>query len=217
MKTLSALVIIIVVFNLTGLKAQTEQGKFLVGVSSTLSITGIGGELMSIGYSTSKYKSDAAGFEEPEPDKTTGINMSPKLGYFLIDNLVVYLDLNVTYSSEKDGEDEDKWITTLISAGPYARYYIPANNVSIFLEAGGAFGSYNSKYKPETGDSDEYKTGIMNYGGGIGIAAPLGEKVTLDVLAGYNSLTFKDKEDNEDNDRSVYGTFGIKLGFTILL
>ncbi|UCH14680.1 MAG: outer membrane beta-barrel protein [Bacteroidales bacterium] len=218
MKTLSVLIIIIVAFNLKGLKAQTEQGKFLVGVSSTLNIAGIrGGELMSLGFTSSKYKSDAAGFEEREPYKTTGINMSPKVGYFLIDNLVFYLDLNVTYSSGKDGEDEDKWITTIFCAGPYARYYIPANNVSIFLEAGGAFGSYKDKYEPATGDSDVDKTAIMNFGGGLGIAAPLGERITLDVLAGYNSLTFKDKEDNEDNNRYVSGTFGIKLGFTILL
>lgn len=217
MKTLYALIIILVVFNLTGLKAQTEQGKILIGVSSTLSMVGMGTDFMFVGLTTEKYKSDAAGFEESEPDKTTRINMSPKLGYFFIDNLVVYLDLNVSYSNQKDGEDEDIWTTTLFSAGPYARYYIPANNVSIILEAGGAFGFFNYKYKPETGDSNEIKTGITNFGGGIGIAAPIGEKVTLDILAGYNSLTLKVKEDNEDNDRSVNGNFGIKLGFTILL
>ena len=57
----------------------------------------------------------------------------------------------------------------------------------------------------------------MSFGGGIGLAAPLGEKVTFDIMAGYDSLTVKDKEDNDDNYRTVIGTLGLKIGFTILL
>ena len=57
----------------------------------------------------------------------------------------------------------------------------------------------------------------MNYGGGIGLAVPLGERVMVDVLAGYNSTTIKDREDNADNERRVMGTLGLNIGFVILL
>ena len=57
----------------------------------------------------------------------------------------------------------------------------------------------------------------MSFGGGIGMAAPVSDRITFDVLVGYNSLTYKDKDDNDDNDRTVIGTFGIKLGFIIFL
>jgi hypothetical protein len=49
------------------------------------------------------------------------------------------------------------------------------------------------------------------------MAVPVGNHVTFDVLAGYNSLTLKSKENNDDNDRIVFGTLGIKLGIIVLL
>ena len=35
----------------------------------------------------------ADGFEESDPDKTTGINFLPKVGYFVADNLAVGLEI----------------------------------------------------------------------------------------------------------------------------
>tara|TARA_B100001057_G_scaffold431671_1_gene459316 strand:+ start:395 stop:637 length:243 start_codon:yes stop_codon:yes gene_type:complete len=78
----------------------------------------------------------------------------------------------------------------------------------------------NSKYdysEDSNWEDDEYKSSVMLIGGGIGLASPLGENVMLDILAGYNSLTLKDKEENDDNDRIVIGTLGLKIGLTILL
>jgi hypothetical protein len=220
MKKVTLLAVVLITISSGFLKAQTNQGKVFLGVSSTLSLAGTGSDLMNLGYSSVKYKSDADGFEESDPDKMTNINLLPKVGYFVADNLVVGLDLNIALSSEKDGEDDDKYSQTLLSAGPFIRYYLPTSNVRPFFEFNGAFGAINSKfdYSDNTNwEDDEYKSSVMSIGGGIGLAAPLGERVMFDVLAGYNSLTVKDKEDNDDNDRTVIGTLGLKLGFTILL
>jgi hypothetical protein len=202
------------------LNAQTNQGKVLVGVSSTFSLIGTSTDLMNLGYSSMNFKSDADGFKESDPDKMTNINLLPKVGYFVVDNLALGLDVNIALSSTKYGEDSNKYSQTLLSAGPFVRYYIPSSKVLPFIEINSSFGAINMKYDYNDNsirEDVEDKISIMSIGGGVGLAAPLGERVTFDVLAGYNSLSLKDKEDNEDNDRWVIGTLGLKVGFTIFL
>ena len=213
MKTLTLISVFVLTIGTGLLNAQTSQGSVLIGVSSTLSLAGSGSDLMGLGFSSIKYKSDIDGFENSDSDKMTSINLQPKIGYFVNDNLALGLDLNIALSSEKNGEDGDKYSQTLLGAGPFVRYYIPKSKVSPFIEISGSFGSLKDKYNSEDG----FKSSITSIGGGVGLAAPLGEKVLLDILAGYNTLTVKDKEDNEDNFRSVIGTLGLKIGFTILL
>ena len=218
MKKITILAISLVAINFGLLKAQTNQGKVLLGVSSSLSLAGTGSDLMNLGYSTVKYKSDADGFEESDPDKMTSINLLPKVGYFVADNFAIGLDLNIALSSNKHGEDNYKSSQTLLSVGPFVRYYIPTSKVLPYFEISGSFGAINDKYSDNSnGEDEEYKSSVMSIGGGIGLAAPLGERVTFDVLAGYNSLTVKNKEGNDDNDRTVIGTLGLKIGFTIML
>mgnify|MGYP006286550753 CR=1 FL=1 len=220
MKKITILAISLITINFGLLQAQTNQGKVLLGVSSTLSLAGTGSDLMNLGYSSVKYKSDADGFEESVPDKMTSINLLPKVGYFVADNFAIGLVLNIALSSTKNGEDNDKYSQTLLSVGPFVRYYIPTSKVLPYFEISGSFGAINNKYDYSDNsnwEDDEYKSSVMSIGGGVGLAAPLGERVTFDVLAGYNSLTVKGKEDNDDNDRTVIGTIGLKIGFTIML
>jgi len=198
------------------LTAQTNKGNILVGVSSTLNLTGTGTDLMNLGYTSVKYKSDATGYTEPKPDKTFSINLSPKVGYFVADNMALGLDVNMAVSNEKDGENSAKYNQTLFCAGPFVRYYIPTSKVLPFFELSGAYGSLKSKYDSDS-FNDTYTSSILAFGGGIGLAAPLGEKVTFDVLAGYNSLILKSKKDNPDNERTIIGTLGLKIGFTFFL
>ena len=196
--------------------AQTDQGKFLVGVSSSLSLAGTGSSLMSLGFSTMKYKSDSDDFEERDPDKETSFNLLPKVGYFVIDNLALGLDISIGYSNTKSGESDNKYETTMFSVGPFIRYYFQTKSVLPFIEADASFGGQHIKDESNDNDSKD-KFSIMSFGGGIGLAAPLGERIMFDVLAGYDSLTIKDKEDNDDNYRTVIGTLGLKIGFTVLL
>lgn len=49
----------------------------------------------------------------------------------------------------------------------------------------------------------------------VGVAIPLGEKASFDTLLGYQSTSYKAKEDNENNHRTLVGTVGLKPGFTI--
>ncbi|MEN8137482.1 MAG: outer membrane beta-barrel protein [Bacteroidota bacterium] len=218
MKNLSLLTVLLLTIGMGLLNAQTTQtnkGNVLIGVSSTLSIAGTGSDLMNIGFTSIKFKSDGQD-DDSDTEKMTNINLLPKAGYFVSDNLAMGLNFNLAFSSSKNGDGDYKYTQTLFSTGPFIRYYIPTSKVLPYFELNSSFGSLKDKYEDD-GGVEESKTGIMSFGGGVGIAAPLGDKVTLDFLAGYNSLTVKDKEDNEDNERMVIGTFGLKVGFTVML
>ena len=191
MKKTSLLTVGLIIISIGMLNAQTNQGNFLLGLSS---------DIFSLGYTTTKTKSDAGGSEEA--DKSFNVNLSPKIGYFLIDNLAIGLDLGVEFVTINSGDYNHSG--TYISAGPFVRYYVPTSKVLPFFELGGSIGSMDTN-------------NVIKYGGGIGLAAPLGERVMVDVLAGYHSVTYKDREDNADNERRVMGTLGLNIGFTILL
>ena len=213
------LMTVLCVFNYSILKAQTNKGKVFIGVSSTFkgfSVGETGSDLMTLGFSSEKVKSDADGFEESDSYKTTSFNLLPKVGYFVIDNLAVGLDISIASSTTKIGTDNDKFVTTMLGISPFARYYIPTEKVLPFFEVGGTYGSITTKYSYNNSENKS-SSNANAFWAGVGMAVPLGDRVTFDVMAGYNSLTIKDKEYNEDNYRTVLGTLGLKLGVIVFL
>lgn len=210
------------VLNFSMVKSQTNQGKILLGVSSFMSFTGNGSNLMSFGFTSSKTKSDQVGFIESDPDKTFSFNLSPKIGYFITNNLAFGLDITTGYSKNENKSTyyDNTSSGTMICVGPFARYYISAGKVSPFFEVGGTLGRFNSKFTDTymgNTTTSESKSNILGIGGGVGIAAPLGERVTFDVVLDYNTFTVKAKNDNPNNTREIDNTFGLKLGFVVLL
>lgn len=203
--------------------AQTEQGKIMVGLSSRLGIPYYTETMMSdiftVGFVTIKSKSDADDFDEPEPDHITSINMLPRVGFFVIDGLAVGLDISLANMVYKDGTDDDKSIQTAYGVGPFVRYYFPVEKVKPFVEANSSFGAINYKYEYSDSNMEDsdYKYGLFLLGGGAGVAIPIGKRATFDMMAGYNSLTFKEKDDNDDNYRNIIGTIGLKFGFVVFL
>lgn len=217
MKTKSLfLAFLIISLSCINLSAQTSKGKFLVG-----GLTYIGnfgsvptGE-MNIGYTTTQSKDDS-GDDSDYKRKQFSINLLPKVGYFVIDNLAVGLDFTLSSSFRKTTNLSSKSKSTVFTAGPFVRYYIPTKKVLPFAEANYSFGSNSSSSEWE-GEESSSKYGIQMYGVGIGVGFPLGEKVSFDTVVGYHHFMIKRKEDNDNNDRTVSGTVGLKLGFTILL
>ncbi|HEY6915721.1 MAG TPA: hypothetical protein VI413_13680, partial [Paludibacter sp.] len=199
-----------------------NNGKFILGVSSMLSSVGTGSGIGLIGFTSSTQKSDAVGYTEQNPVKTTNINLLPKFGYFVVDNLAVGLDISLIYQSRslKVINNESNSKGTYFCVGPFVRYYIPAGKILPYLEITGGYGAENS-WSRDTYSSYSYirtsSSGLFSVGGGAGIAIPIGDKVTFDALLGYNSLTVYDPVNNTDNQRTVTGTFGLKLGFSVLL
>jgi len=199
--------------------AQMKKGGIFMGVSSSFNIVGSmmgqSSDLFSLGFSSVKYKSDAPGFVESDPEKMTGLNAMPKIGYFIGNNFAAGLDLSIAYSKDKWGENPTISQTTFC-IGPFLRYYVPAGKVSAFFEAGGLLGNISYKYKSGSNSSSD-KSSLKSIGGGAGLAVPLGDKVSLDLMAGYDSFVVKSKDDNPDNERGIVGSVRFKFGFLIFL
>lgn len=210
------LVSIICLIGLTSINAQLNQGNIMAGLSTTFSgnswySEGLnpGAGLFNLGFSTVKD------LDDDEIDaKFAAFNFQPRIGYFVIDNLAIGLDLMAGIVREKDPEDSDTWTVTTLGAGPFVRYYYPMEKIYPFAELNVGFGS--TKYKSEYGEEYSYESKYTNfvYSAGIGAAIPLGERVTFDALAGYMSSTMKEK-DEEYSDETRIGTFGIKMGFMV--
>jgi hypothetical protein len=215
MKKSIVLFFVLTFLPLVASEGQITKGKMQVGVSSSFNFVSFGTGIMDVGFTSIKQKSNAAGYVEPDGEKITTFNLLPKVGYFFVDNFVAGLDVCLSSSTDKSASDS-KSTMTYFGVGPYFRYYFPGNKIMPFIEFSTLFGSINDKYTSDS-FSDSYKTSLMSIGGGAGMAVKLGEKVTFDIMAGYNSLTEKEKEDNVNDERTVYGTFGFKLGFVYIL
>lgn len=100
------------------------------------------------------YVSGSLGFNSTKQGdfKSSGVDFSPSVGYFISDNIA--LELNLLIGSTKD-EDDDK--NTSIGAGLGANYFFtPTNQFSFTLGAGVAY--INDTYKPNGGSDSEFNT-----------------------------------------------------------
>jgi hypothetical protein len=190
------------------LSAQTNKGKFFIGADFS--------ESQNLEFAITQSKSDSDSGGDPVKTKSFSFDMMPKVGYFVIDNLALGLDFTLSSGFSKNTNDEFKYSSILLAAGPLIRYYIPTKKVIPFAEAYYSIGFYNGKSEYFYGESS-FKYAVQYYGLGLGISVPLGEKVSFDASAGYNNSVTKEKEDNENNDRLVRGNYGFKLGFSIFL
>ena len=197
-------------------QAQVEQGKWMIGLSSDLNMGGSGNDIASMGFSTTTFKSDDSDFEEQDPDFRFGINMLPKVGVFVINNLAIGLETSLAFSNTNYGDSDAKYSWVSYSMGPFIRYYIPTSTVKPFFETAFVHGGWHDKYTSD--DGDEYKDdyGIWRSGSGAGVAIPIGTRASFDAMLRYNWTMIYEKG-NEDNDRTVTGTFGFKFGFIVFL
>jgi opacity protein-like surface antigen len=187
--------------------AQIEKGKILASVTSTASISNIGTNLFSLGLTSEKIK-------YPDGDvnstyKTLGFNLLPTVGYFIIDNLVVGGNILVSYSRQKSTESDYKDTQTSLGIGPFVRYYYPLSKIYPFAEANVGVGTWKEKWS--NGSEGDDKETLFLWGLGIGAGLPLSESVMIDATLGYSSQSWK----QENDDKYIYGTIGLKLGFTM--
>lgn len=214
------LTLLILVFWPDGINAQAKQGNTLVGLSTTLNVASNGSDIMGLGFTTVKYKSDAEGFSEADADKMRQFNLAPKVGYFVMDNFAVGVDLYIAYNWEKEGSAEDVYARTLFTVGPYLRYYFATSIARPFVETSATFGGVKNKYDYSDDsywEDEEYKSSLWTLSGGLGLGNPLGHRAFFETFVGYQSLTIKDRDDNPDNNRTIVNTVGIKLGVSVVL
>jgi len=209
MKKLYLLIPVICFLFLQPANAQLEKGRFMASVASSIGLGDFGTDLMSLGLTTHKVKD--SGGDVNVTYKTTGLNLLPRGGYFVIDNLAVGANIIVSFSVQKSEDSDYKYSESLLSIGPFARYYYPLENIYPFVEANFGFGTWKDKWS--NGSNVENKEGLLIYGLGIGASKPLGENVMVDAIIGYGAQSWK----QEDDYKYIYSTIGLKVGITVLL
>jgi outer membrane protein W len=197
---------------MSSIQAQLSKGRIMVSISSTLNKEISGSDLAGLGYTVNQYSSPTGA--EYESDKIFGFNLIPSAAYFIIDNLAAGLNFTIAYNKNKEGDYVNNVTDFQLCAVPFARYYYPLEKFYPFIEVNGGIGI--KKYIQESSNfKNTYNWGVTQFGGGAGIALPLGERITLDVMAAYSRLAYKRKVEDPSNEyTNIYGTFGIKLGFT---
>ena len=202
---------VMVITGALAVNAQTEAGKVLIGTSTRLYgvtpltiLSGFGQNGAGLTIMSSKSKSDNF---EADAENQTIFNLSPRVGFFAADRLLIGLEVGFGLVSTKLFDDP---ITiTSIEEGPFARYYLSSANFKPFVQAGASVG----QIKVSTADS---KTNIFTYGAGIGGAFFLNDKVAVDLLVNYLHTTAKEK-DAFENARDITSSFGFGVGLSIFL
>jgi hypothetical protein len=187
MKKITMVITLMCFFAFSVSEAQIRSGRSLIGVSTSFSYINYGSDLMSLGFSTIKYKANLLASVDPDVTKVTTLNLLPKFGYFIINNLAVGLNMYIGTSTDKP-KSGGKYNTTSFGLGPFIRYYISGSKVMPFFEISSLFGSETNKYEDPYSSSSN-KNSLTSFGGGAGLAVKLGDKVTFDMMAGYNSTS----------------------------
>lgn len=204
---------IICLISLESVQAQLEKGKIMVGVASTLNKQIYNSELAMFGFTSNQYSSSSG--EVYDPSKITTFSVIPSAGYFIIDNLATGLNLFLSYNKDKTGNYFYNVTNFQICAVPYLRYYYPLEKLYPFVELNGGLGI--NRLKTETSSYDnQVKWGVTMFGGGVGVALPVVERVTLDVMAFYSNVIYK-RDLQGETSKEIYGSFGVKLGFMVYL
>jgi hypothetical protein len=208
--------LLIVAFSIIALNAiaqppQLAKGTIMLGSVSTIATGGgWGSDLMGLGFTKTKYKE---GTTTEDDYKTTSYNLLPKGGYFIIDNLVAGLEFVVSGYKKVYVSDNDTRKESMFAGGPFVRYYYPLKKIYPFAEIEALFGTQKDDWY---GLIDKAGTSLIS--GLLGVAVPIGDKVSFDALAGYSHYSENWKyEDGTDEYKYVSGGLVIRLGFSIYL
>ena len=212
MKKISLFIAIVCLALSASVHAQFEKGNIMTGLASTLNKEIYNSDIINLGFSSSKSTSPTGA--ESEADKSYGLNLIPTAGYFIIDNLAAGLNLFLAYNKQKPSEANYSAFDFQICAVPFVRYYYPLGNIYPFAELSAGLGTKTRKVEyPNSDNKTTY--GATLFGGGAGVALPLGSRVTLDVMAGYSRVCYKREAQEDVEIKDIYGSVGVKMGFMV--
>jgi outer membrane protein len=197
----------------TGLHAQTEVGRFLLG-STTRVTPGIGGVGLSFGNTIRRDLNT----DNKVKSNNFSFNINPSIGYFVGDGIAI--GLNVGYGFARDYQDDVSFNTSLLSVVPFIRYYLPGQSkVRPFVGLSGTYNLVGIKLTSNN-DTERESTDLFGWGAEVGAAFFINDKISLDLFLDYN----RDWTTEEDEfffvrtrTRTINNRFGLGVGFTFFL
>lgn len=172
--------------------AQTEKGKWLVSGASNIGFNSV----------STKFKADGMSVDGP---KVNTFNISPSVGYFVVDNLSVGLSLGYTNTSTKD-EDGEKASSSTFTFLPSLTYFFTKNTtVKPYLGAGAGYASFKEKYGSVAETNGGFAWEVQG-----GLAYFVNQKAAINFGLGYGEVSV------EQSGFTVNAnTFGAKIGFSL--
>ena len=184
--------VLLLTISFTTINAQTDQGNWVLGGSTTFS------------FSSTNTKLEFDGEQQGDDLKSSAINITPSVGYFVIDNLAVGLDLG--YTSTKV-EDETSSTFTGVLGGSY--YFNASDNLKPYVGLGGGYTIINYS------DEDAEKFSGLTLRGVGGIAYFINESISFNFLVQYLNLNLKNKADSDFVSKS--SSIGAGVGVYLYL
>lgn len=205
--------------------AQIEKGTYFCGMSSAYSTPMEMSSILSLGYVRH------TGYDylnEKYTTETWSFNVLPKAGYFVIQNLAIGLNAGLSYSSTTELNHSYKNTNRTLGLGPFVRYYVKSKKVYPVFELGLDYWKKHNYFRNESLDSllvlstqeSTSSSSYLCYNIGAGIAIPITQKVSFDLLLTYSLLrrqynyTYFNSNEVQDNSTRI---ISVRFGFVFFL
>jgi len=204
---LRLLLIVTIIVNYT-FSAQTEKGTFKIGT-----------------FSNGFFTSDTDKFEGETISKTKNFSLSPNIGYFVINNLVVGLDVTLSRSTTELVLQDIENITAVISFSPTIQYYFTPNKLKPYIKGSVGFGKFWQEIKDLSQNTDPFflnisskrEDSLFRYSIETGVSYFINEKISIDLGLSYGKNEFNGEVDGNDIGKSSNQRIQALIGFGIYL
>lgn len=194
------LLTVAMVFGAVGISnAQLSKGDFMLGVDTGSGlVSSSNGGLFGLNFGLN----DGAGYN---------VGLSPKVGYFVVDNFLVGVSTNLGFTKSPEGAGGQSVKTTVYGIQAFSRYYLFPGEVGVdnllkrgrfFVEANGGVSGSNVK--------DGNSTNGLAIGFGPGYSYFITDNVALETILKYNGLA-------GGGDPNYVSSLGFNIGIQIFL
>ncbi len=170
---------------ITFLQAQTSQGNFMIG----------GG----FGFSSQSRQNN-----NDYVDNYT--YLEPSVGYFVIDNLAVGLNLFVGGGKFQNGVTDQQYSD--FGVGPFVRYYVPTSNEKFSFYGQASFFFVNETFTNNV-NGDKFREGESRFSIAPGFTYFFTPHWGLDVGLTLFSVVVEDPDRDNNNNNRTYVDFGL--------
>lgn len=189
----------------TATTSPTAKGNWIIGGSTNL------------GFNSNKV-TQKSGDYSVDGQKTTTFNVTPTVGYFVIDNLAV--GLNLGYEVQKQDASYDfnqtaKVTNTVFSVIPSVTYFIEADSKAFpYISAGAGYAAIKTKIASTETQNDNF----FVWGGKAGLAYFITPSIAIDLGFNYQQLSTKYEETfSTAENKIIFKTLGASIGFNFVL
>lgn len=203
---------------LFGQENQVHKPNLFLSLSSQLSLSNAnqGG---SLGFGSVHLQDSKDPTNTEEESRYWGVNLAPKLGYFIAPIVVGGLDLQYAYFSSSNNTAESEYTSQLYLISPFIRICLSKDYREIypFLEFSSGLGRQAIEVSFKDQPTTISETSLFQFSGLFGISIPLCNQSFLDLGLRYQSLSSKQIDDNPENLELINNQIALTIGFQITL